>query len=51
MICNDFDPVKIAKSYENNGAFAISVLTDKKFFEGDLDYLSGIRNELSIYHF
>ncbi|MGI9534464.1 MAG: indole-3-glycerol phosphate synthase TrpC [Thermodesulfobacteriota bacterium] len=48
LICKDFDPVKIAKSYENNGAFAISVLTDKKFFDGQLDYLSGIRKEVDI---
>ena len=48
LICKDFDPVRIAKSYRDNGAFAISVLTDKKFFDGDLLYLSDIRKELDI---
>ncbi|MEE9193821.1 MAG: indole-3-glycerol-phosphate synthase TrpC, partial [Thermodesulfobacteriota bacterium] len=27
IICENFDPVKIAKSYEVNGASAISILT------------------------
>ncbi|MGI9554008.1 MAG: indole-3-glycerol phosphate synthase TrpC [Thermodesulfobacteriota bacterium] len=48
LICKDFDPVRIAKSYRDNGAFAISVLTDKKFFDGQLGYLSGIRKEVDI---
>ena len=39
----DFDPVKIARSYESHGANAISVLTDEKFFQGSLDSLRRIR--------
>ncbi len=42
VIRNDFDPVKIAHLYEDNGAAAISVLTDKTFFQGDMGYLSSI---------
>jgi len=42
VIREDFDPVKIAHLYEDNGAAAISVLTDKNFFQGDLDYLTAI---------
>ena len=48
VICKDFDPVKIAKSYEDNGAFAISVLTDRKFFDGQLEYLSAIKKVVDI---
>jgi len=43
VICKDFDPVRIAKKYEAAGASCLSVLTDKKFFQGSLDYLRQIR--------
>ena len=43
MICQDFDPVRIAKEYEAAGASCLSVLTDEKFFQGSLDYLRQIR--------
>lgn len=48
IICEDFNPVQIAKSYESNGAFAISVLTDKQFFMGELEYLLSIKKEVGI---
>lgn len=38
----DFKPKKIARQYEKSGARAISVLTDKTFFGGDLKYLSQV---------
>ena len=41
IICKDFDPVAIAKQYEQGGASAISVLTDEKFFQGHSEYLDG----------
>jgi indole-3-glycerol phosphate synthase len=43
VIREDFDPVEIAKSYQENGATCISVLTDEKFFQGSFDNLSKIR--------
>jgi len=43
VICKDFDPVRIAKEYEEAGASCLSVLTDEKFFQGSLDYLRQIR--------
>ena len=36
------DPVSLAQIYAGNGAAAISVLTDEKYFHGHLDYLRQI---------
>lgn len=38
-LVENFDPLRLAQVYRENGAAAISVLTDEKFFEGSLDYL------------
>lgn len=48
IICQDFDPVRIAKAYEAAGASCLSVLTDEKFFQGSLDYLRQIRAAVKI---
>ncbi len=42
VIRDDFDPAKIAGQYVENGASAISVLTDEPFFQGSLDYLEKV---------
>jgi len=46
VIRHDFDPVAIARTYANNGASAISVLTEANYFQGSLDYLSDIKKAL-----
>ena len=43
VICEDFDPVRIAKEYEAAGASCLSVLTDEKFFQGSLNHLKQVR--------
>ncbi len=43
VIREDFDPLFIAQEYANAGVDAISVLTEPHFFQGDLEYLTGIR--------
>jgi indole-3-glycerol phosphate synthase len=48
VIRADFAPVKIAKTYGENGASAISVLTDQKFFQGRDDYLVSIREAVAL---
>jgi len=42
------DPVKVAKSYEKNGASAISVLTDSRYFGGSLETLRKIKSVVKI---
>jgi indole-3-glycerol phosphate synthase len=44
----DFDPVRIAGIYEQNGAAAISVLTDEKYFSGHKNYLTQIRKNVRL---
>jgi indole-3-glycerol phosphate synthase len=41
-----FDPVAIARTYEKNGAAAISVLTDEKYFSGKKEYLKRIKQKV-----
>lgn len=42
VIREDFDPLRLAAAYFENGASAISVLTDEPFFKGSLNYLETI---------
>ncbi len=48
LIREDFDPVAIATTYEENGAACISVLTDEHFFQGSLEYLEQIRRSVNL---
>jgi indole-3-glycerol phosphate synthase len=43
VIRNDFQPIEIARTYQEHGAACISVLTDEPYFQGRLDYLRQIR--------
>ncbi len=46
VIRENFDPVAIAGIYAAGGAAAISVLTEAHFFQGSLEYLKNIRDDL-----
>ena len=48
LLAPHLDPVELARTYEANGAAAISVLTEPHFFLGSLDYLKAIKQAVSV---
>lgn len=48
VITEAFDPVNQARLYAQAGASAISVLTDEKYFQGSLRYLTQIRQAVDV---
>jgi indole-3-glycerol phosphate synthase len=48
IIRQDFDPVAIARVYGSAGASCLSVLTERKYFQGDLAYLGTIRKAVQL---
>jgi indole-3-glycerol phosphate synthase len=47
VLCPNFDPVELAQKYAQGGAAAISVLTEANYFQGSLDHLAAIRQEIN----
>jgi indole-3-glycerol phosphate synthase len=48
VLIEPFDPVALGTVYANNGAAAISVLTDAAFFQGSLDHLAAVRAAVDV---
>ena len=48
VIVKDFNHIKIADMYVNYGAACLSVLTEEKFFLGNLNYISEIKKKIKI---
>ncbi|MDO8756090.1 MAG: indole-3-glycerol phosphate synthase TrpC [Polaromonas sp.] len=48
VLRTDFIPADIAQSYAEHGAACLSVLTDKDFFQGSIDYLKQARASCSL---
>ena len=48
VIRADFDPVAIARAYAAAGAAAVSVLTEEAFFQGQLEHLEHIREQITL---
>lgn len=48
VLIEDFDPVAIGTTYAQNGAAAISVLTDEHFFQGHLGYMGAVRKAVDV---
>lgn len=43
LLCPNFDHLALARTYAENGAAAISVLTESRYFQGSLEHLADIR--------
>ncbi|MDZ7641363.1 MAG: indole-3-glycerol phosphate synthase TrpC [Desulfurivibrio sp.] len=48
VIRPDFEPLAIARAYRQGGAAALSVLTDRDFFQGSLAYIPQVRQRLDL---
>lgn len=48
IIRDDFSPTKLADTFINHGAAALSILTDETYFQGHNDYLISIKQQSPI---
>ncbi len=48
LLKSEYEPARIARCYEENGAAAISVLTESAFFLGSLQHLREVRETVEI---
>jgi indole-3-glycerol phosphate synthase len=48
VLRKDFNPLQIARLYQNAGSAAISILTEEKYFLGKIAYLNQVRKIVSL---
>ena len=48
VIINDYNPVEIAKIYQDNKVTCLSVLTEEDYFLGNLIHVSKIKNKINL---
>jgi indole-3-glycerol phosphate synthase len=48
VIVENYDPIKIAKIYEDNNATCLSILTEEDFFLGNLTHISKVKEKINL---
>jgi indole-3-glycerol phosphate synthase len=48
VIVEDYDPIKIAKIYNDNNATCLSILTEEDFFLGNLIHISKVKEKINL---
>ena len=48
IIIEDYDPIEIAKIYNNNKATCLSILTEEDFFLGNLIHVSKVKEKINL---
>ncbi len=48
IIIQDYNPKVIAKQYLNSGAACLSVLTEEKYFQGQLEHIDQVKSEVKL---
>lgn len=48
ILRDSFDPTQLAESYKRAGACAVSVITEEDFFKGSPDYITQVREAISL---
>lgn len=48
LLCEDFDPLRLARLYQQNGAAAISVLSDVRFFQGSPRHVQAVKEAVTV---
>ena len=48
IIIQNYNPKIIAKQYLNSGASCLSILTEEKYFQGHLEHINQVKNEVSL---